>query len=302
MFSKLVLKANAKINLFLKVKGLDGRGFHVLETLTASVGLCDFVEIAAASGVKVAMSVPIDGKNNAEAAAQDLVSKYGLKGADIYIKKNIPIASGLGGSSADTAAVIYGLKKIYGFENGDYSVYGDDVPFMLKGGIGGIYEARCGGEPSKPKGGIGGVAEAYAEKLSESLRAYGILIVKPSGGMLTKDIFEIYDRIKDGLPDNPARLDALAGALIKGDKRAAADNMYNELYYAALKADPDIETVRRDILRAGAFGAVMTGSGNAFVGLFGGRQGAEAAEAELKGRYHDVIVCGYADRGIEEVL
>ncbi|MDR2047760.1 MAG: hypothetical protein LBP79_07775 [Clostridiales bacterium] len=329
---KLSLRVNAKINLFLRVAGIDEIGYHILETLAFSGDICDTVEITerAEGGVSLEMPRKIGGENNALAAAEKLAGKHGLNGFGIFIDKRIPVAAGLGGSSADAAALIFGLKELYGIPGGDFAEYGGDVPFMLTGGV----AAMRGGKDLSSE-------SAYSKtELLAALKRYTFLIVKPKGEMLTRKVFAVYDEIKaahaagcenggqtinavsiarnydesggkitgaetgfeNGGGEKDADIEALIGALIADDREEIRRNLRNDLYPAAVKIQPGLERVCGEITGCGAFACVMTGSGNAFVGLFGDKNAAAAAANGLKNRYEEVIVCRAADRGIEPII
>ncbi|MDR1940582.1 MAG: hypothetical protein LBQ40_07325 [Clostridiales bacterium] len=287
------LKAYAKVNLFLRVLGLDKRGRHGMDSFKCSVGLADEIDIAIRGDrrVSIRMDLAIDAKNNAEAAAEGLIKKFGLPGVDILIKKGIPLAAGLGGSSAAAAAVIYGLKKLFGLPDFDCSVYGDDVPFMLTGGV--CFDGQRADEAKK-------------NAVLDALSGYSLLIVKPFGGLITKDVFCRYDGLGLFKPKERGDSPDIAGlcrGILERDYQKIRANVYNDLYKAALSLRPDIERVERDILEEGAVAAVMSGSGNAFVGLFETDKSAGLAEASLtrKGIYESVTVCGVRPAGIETV-
>jgi 4-diphosphocytidyl-2C-methyl-D-erythritol kinase len=375
------LRANAKINLFLRVAGIDGRGFHVLDSLVFSADIFDTVVIrekkndgnktrvfdaadglkayknnenkadvfdaadglkARKSGVTLKMSKPLRGKNNALSAAESLTEKYRLPGVYIYIEKRIPIAAGLGGSSADTAAVVFGLRELFGIPIDDDRCFefGDDVPFMLSGGAAAI----CGGED---------LIFDKKEVFIGALKRYTFLVAKPFGEMPTERVFRVYDgaiganaetpawlgtsganaetpdrfgetptekgftvcgggaekaarqkksEINDdaitlGGDDKKADISELIDGIIEGDKDKIKRNLFNGLYSSAAAIQPDLARVRGEIMDAGAFACVMTGSGNAFVGLFEECAEAERAALRLKG-YGEVILCRAADAGV----
>jgi 4-diphosphocytidyl-2-C-methyl-D-erythritol kinase len=382
------LRANAKINLFLRVAGIDKRGFHILDSLVFSVDIFDTVEInvdfkanekngasseiepvekrknASAAGnfiekyrkngegvspeirpdyeksgvlavagnsiekycvdVSLEMSKSVSGKNNALAAAERLSEKYRLPRVDISIEKKIPIAAGLGGSSADTAAVVFGFGKLFGVPLEGSLEFGDDVPFMLSGGA----AAVCGGED---------LLSEKREIFIGALKKYTFLVAKPFGEMLTGEVFRVYDGMKktdkvlencgekakktalgeaaitlcgenksavskstDGIKKSKsADILKLIDGIIAGDRDKIRENLSNDLYAAAAAISPNLERVRGELLEAGAFACVMTGSGNAFVGLFEESAAAERAAKSLKG-YEELILCRAAERGIVE--
>ena len=301
MADAIRIKAYSKVNLRLTVAGIDSHGYHLLESAMVSSEPYDTVTVKKRKDGKLSVSVtkPIDGKNNALTAAERLAKKYYLGGADISIDKRIPIASGLGGSSADTAAVIYAFKRLYNIPDEDWSLYGADVPFMLCGGAS-FFDGRSG--CFLPLG------------ILRNSPNFGILIVKPRGKMLTKDVFKAYDDITSekglvpggaekpgGGKDVALRID---DAFLNRDKAALKLLAVNELYPAALKIDPSLERIPFELERAGAFAHVMTGSGNAFLGFFEGLAEAEAAKSvftSARGYFEFAEICRFSSNGVEEI-
>ena len=117
MFAATV-KSYAKVNLALNVTGCAG-GYHLLDSVVASVDICDTVRAKPRKDALVNVymrgmgseGIPPEG-NNAVRAAEAFVRAFGTKGADIQIDKDIPIGAGLGGSSADAAGVLNALAKV----------------------------------------------------------------------------------------------------------------------------------------------------------------------------------------------
>jgi 4-diphosphocytidyl-2-C-methyl-D-erythritol kinase len=147
----LRVKAHAKINLSLKILGRRPDGYHVIESIMQSVELCDYITLEQIdSGIQLSttnLRLPIDNKNLAYQAAKLFFSelkienrKLKIGGIKAHIEKNIPLAAGLAGGSADAAAVLYGLNIMFGsplsredlLQMGEQ--IGSDVPFCLVGG------------------------------------------------------------------------------------------------------------------------------------------------------------------------
>lgn len=139
----IVETAYAKLNLTLEVLGKRGDGYHEIASLMQTVGVYDRVTISESEGLVVTCSDDsLSGPGNlAYAAAQRLVALSGRNEvARIDIQKGIPVASGMGGGSADAAAVLRGLNRLWNLgmtarelmEVG--AVVGSDVPFLIRGG------------------------------------------------------------------------------------------------------------------------------------------------------------------------
>lgn len=137
------IRANAKINLSLCIKGKLDNGYHLIDTVMHSVNLFDEIYIEKAEQITVRCvgdKIPME-ENIAYKAAKLFFEEYSVcGGADIEIKKNIPLSAGLGGGSADAAAVLVGLNKLYNAGVSKYKLHksalklGADVPFFINGG------------------------------------------------------------------------------------------------------------------------------------------------------------------------
>ena len=117
--NEVSLLANAKLNLYLDITGRREDGYHLLETVMQSVDLCDFVTISlGGEGVRVSCSDPLipqdEGNICYKAAAAFFNEIKESGGAEIHIEKRIPHGAGLGGGSADAAAVLLGLNQLCG--------------------------------------------------------------------------------------------------------------------------------------------------------------------------------------------
>lgn len=118
---EIYIKAPAKINLVLHIKGLRNDGYHELEMIMQSISLSDRIKLKKNSGGIIIKNsdydLPNDENNLAYKAAELFFEKNNIdQGVEIYIQKNIPIASGMAGGSSDAAAVMRGLYKLYNLE------------------------------------------------------------------------------------------------------------------------------------------------------------------------------------------
>ncbi|MEA4938424.1 MAG: 4-(cytidine 5'-diphospho)-2-C-methyl-D-erythritol kinase, partial [Christensenella sp.] len=165
---------------------------------------------------------------------------------------------GLGGGSADAAATLNGLQKLYG-EVDEKTLYeigasvGADVPFCMRGGT---QRAEGIGEVLTPIRGM---------KLH-------LVVAKPREGVYTKKLFSLL-KLPRTMPDTTACMRALS----QGDLDALCPLLFNALEEPAIELVPDIGRVKAALLQAGARAASMTGSGSAVFGIFGSKEEAEAA-------------------------
>lgn len=256
---KLALTANAKLNLYLDITGTRGDGYHLIETVMQSVSLSDIVTIETGrTDVSVSCSDPLipDGEDNIchKAALVYLRAVGSDEGAEIRVEKRIPSGAGMGGGSADAAAVLLGLNRAYGGALTDTELsriaaeVGADVPFCL-----------CGG--TKLCKGIGEIVESAAP-----ISGIAFLAVKPPFSCSTKEAYARYDSAPV-----PAR-NALGGF-------EAGERFYEGLYnvFEELYADERISRIKRTLIEAGALGASLTGSGSAVFGVFESKSAAASA-------------------------
>ena len=264
--TKTVQKGYAKINLHLDVTGRMAGGYHSVNTVMQSVSLFDTVTVSLKDEPGYTLScnvpsVPLDGSNLAVKAAKAFEKKIGrVLGADILIDKNIPMAGGLAGGSADAAAVLRGLNLLCGSPLttdelcaiGGY--LGADIPFCI---VGGSAFAVGKGDilhpfPSMPDCTL--VIACGGEGVSTPI-AYGA-------------IDEIYGGFEEGCKYTPKPLDPLFEAAEKGDVYAIASNTFNIFEKPMLAIRPVAAELKQIMLSCGAVGAMMSGSGPSIFGIF----------------------------------
>lgn len=256
-------RACAKVNLTLGVTGRRSDGYHTLDSLMVTTDLCDDVTVTRCREVIVTctgMFLPY--RNTLRAAAERYRALTG-RGARIHVYKRIPAEAGLGGGSADAAAVLRGMQRLYG-EAEERDLYdialrvGADVPFCLQGGL-------CRAQ------GVGEVLTPF--RLGAPLH---LVLAKPAAGVSTRALFERLN-LPQPLPDTARAMAALSS----GDVRALGPLLCNALQAEAEALVPEIGTLRQRLLALGALGACMTGSGSAVFGLFETAEAAAAACAAI---------------------
>ena len=279
----------AKINLHLDMLGRLPDGYHSVETVMQTVSLCDEITILLGEGEGFFATcnvegVPSDDKNIAVRAARLFCERAGVSlGGEIRIRKEIPMAAGMAGGSADGAAVLRGLNRLCGeplsletlCELG--SRLGADVPFCI---VGGSAYADGRGDvlhpfPSMPDCVI--VAACEGERVSTPW-AYGLLDRK-------------YDDFSQACGYSPRGIDGLKEAVEKKDLRAVGAQMYNIFEAPILAERPVAKGIREILLKAGALGAMMSGSGPSVFGIFADEGGAEAAKKRLEAEGYRPYVC-----------
>jgi 4-diphosphocytidyl-2-C-methyl-D-erythritol kinase len=248
------IKTPAKINLWLEVIRKREDGYHDLSSLMLPVGIYDFLEVEPRERPGIGLEcndpgVPADASNLAWHAAAVFFEAVGsISGIHLHLTKNIPVAAGLGGGSADAAAVLLGLNSLHEncfslIELGFLAQQlGADVPFFLH---------RC---PA--------LATGIGEKLSfvEGLPDYPLVLIKPPLSVSTRWVYESLkltrgkSRIKlQSLLDRPWELPEV---------------MENDLESITIQEYPLVNKIKEWLLTNGALGALMSGSGPTVFGVF----------------------------------
>lgn len=253
----VTVRAPAKINLVLSVGPVRPDGYHPLETVYQAVSLYDDVTVTEAERWSVQVTgdasvdlggVPADESNIAIRAGRLLAAHHGLeRGARIEIHKGIPVAGGLAGGSADAAATLVALDRLWGLDTADEALLalagqlGSDVPFAL---LGGTAHGTGRGELTTPLTDNG---------------SYTWVIVPNRVGLSTPTVYAAYDLLERACEPRvpPELLDALRG----GDPRSVSAFLSNDLQAPALDLRPDLVGTLRDGLECGAAASMLSGSG-----------------------------------------
>ncbi len=269
---EIELKCPAKLNLFLEVAGKREDGFHDIETLFLPVGLYDTISVRRKpSGIDVYCDspwAPPGRENIVFRAIQILSESAGLKdGVEARVKKEIPSGSGLGGGSSDAAGTLAALNRLFELGLSRYDLCrlgreaGSDVPFFIRllddemtGFSGGAFVGRGRGDELAPAGGLPGA---------------WFVIVYPGFSVSTA---EVYGALR--LTGKRRDIRMIEEHVGKGSLAGAASCLFNRLEDAAAEKYPRIKKVKESLLRAGASGALMTGSGSAVFGIAPGREAA----------------------------
>lgn len=263
------LYANAKLNVTLDVLGRRTDGYHELRSLMLPVDLCDRLTVTPQDTLDVSFSgMAADALASGDTTLHKAAAAYGRLagrsvGARVQVHKRIPVQAGLGGGSADAAAMLRALQALYGLLDPAQLreaalIVGADVPFCMQGGL---CEASGIGERLRPL------------RLGAPLH---VVIAKPEEGVSTKALFESLT-----LPLQHPDTDGAVKALERGDVHAIAPLLYNAMEPAALRLCPEIAAVKARLLQEGALAAVMTGSGSAVFGLFECAADAKAAAGRM---------------------
>lgn len=261
MIEHLRLKAYGKINLALDVLGTRPDGYHEVRMVMQTVGLHDRIDLYRKSepGITIATNLfylPDNEQNLAYRAADLLMKEFHItEGISIRLHKFIPVAAGMAGGSSDAAAVLVGVNRMFELglslrglmERG--VMLGADIPYCLMRGT--------------------ALSEGIGEELSRLPAApqCQVLIAKPGISVSTKTVYEALDSRKL-LPQDHPDVDGMLAAIRKGDFRAMTGKMGNVLELVTAERYPVIGRIEEVMLRCGAAGAMMSGSGPTVFGLF----------------------------------
>ncbi|MFD5744413.1 4-(cytidine 5'-diphospho)-2-C-methyl-D-erythritol kinase [Streptomyces massasporeus] len=253
----VTVRVPAKVNVQLAVGAARPDGFHDLANVFLAVGLYDEITVTPADELRVtcdgpdADQVPLDRTNLAARAAEALAERYGRSpDVHIHIAKDIPVAGGMAGGSADGAGALVACDALWGTGASRDELLeicaelGSDVPFSLVGG------AALGigrGERLTPLE-VGGT--------------FHWVFAMAGRGLSTPAVFREFDRLGEGtdIPE-PVASGELLAALAKGDPDALAAAVSNDLQPAALSLFPELAGTLAAGRAAGALAALVSGSG-----------------------------------------
>ena len=270
---KLTLHAHAKINWSLSICGERPDGYHSLDMLMQSIGLCDVLSFESARFLTLTVDgqmLPTGNRNLVIRAASALNEALGQhNGARITLKKSIPTRAGLGGGSADCATTLIALNRLWNLRLPLRTLQqiglklGADVPFCLQQGL-----ARAEG--------VGEILTPIDEPPRIPL-----VMLTPGGGLSTPAVFKAWS---DG-SDPMTQIDnlALADALKRGDFARAQALSHNDLESPAIRLMPRIGALMEHFRSLGADFVRMTGSGSTVFAAFADEEAACAAARATPG-------------------
>jgi 4-diphosphocytidyl-2-C-methyl-D-erythritol kinase len=253
----MTLRAYAKINLGLQILAKRPDGYHEIETVFHQVNLFDEIElIPNQEGIRLTCDnrdVPTDESNLCVKAAMLMQEITGVQeGVDIVLRKRIPLGAGLGGSSTNAAAVLRGLRKLWGLDisSGELrslaASLGSDVPFFIEGGT------------------------AYATGRGEVLETielevpYWILLVTPPVHVSTA---WAYGNIRLNPNLRRENLKALVCEHLQ-EPRVLVNKLRNDFEPLIFRKHPEVMRAKEILVRGGAEFALMSGSGSSVFGFF----------------------------------
>ncbi len=257
MANQVSVRVPGKINLQLSVGPLQRDGYHEVATVFQSVSLFDELTISEndGDGIEIAAegksAIPLGKENLAFKAAELMRKKFDIStGLLIKIKKEIPIAGGMAGGSANAGATIVGIDALFslGLKRDEMERIGGeigaDVPFTISGGTA-----------------IGtGRGDQITPVLSRG--SYNWVLALSSSGLSTPAVYKECDRLREGLDiSKPHVSDSLLHSLSQGDAKALGKSLTNDLQAAACSLKPALRLILDVGLDYGALGGIVSGSG-----------------------------------------
>ena len=284
----MTIEANAKVNFTLEVFGKRADGYHALRSVVMPISLSDTLDIEVTDDGAITSDTGYDDDLCIKAARILRSSVFGLEsslGAVIRVVKRIPAGGGLGGGSADAAAVLRVLNEHWkiGLPREELAEVGaqvgSDVPALVLGGP--VIMEGCG-EIVKS---IGACAcgdlssDQPTSRPTDHLRTLNLVLVNPGVNCSTKEVYATCEARPLGGEDLTAKM---VSALQAGDLSRIAAAFMNDLQPPAVKLHPEIADALVSLKTAGVIGAMMSGSGSSVFGLVSDLATAERISSELK--------------------
>ncbi|MBP7320720.1 MAG: 4-(cytidine 5'-diphospho)-2-C-methyl-D-erythritol kinase [Lachnospiraceae bacterium] len=272
---RMTLKARAKVNIGLDITGVLDNGYHLVDMIMQTLQMHDEVTIRKKRerGIEIRSNLrylPVNENNIVYQAAKMMVDEFQIQdGLRFDIKKEIPVAAGMAGGSADAASALIGINRMYQLSLSTEELcirglqLGADVPYCIQGG-------------TMHATGIG-------EKLERitAMPDCFVVVVKPKASASTKVVYQKFDQLEQVKHPNMTQLLLqMEGMNLNG----IADAMGNVLEQVTISMIPEIATIKEVLLKNGALNAMMSGSGPTVFGLYTNRAQADRAVAELSNK------------------
>lgn len=279
---RITLKARAKVNIGLDITGVLDNGYHLVDMIMQTLQMHDEVTIRKRKqpGIEIRSNLrylPVNENNIVYQAAKMMIDEFQIKdGLRFDIKKEIPVAAGMAGGSADAASTLIGINRMYQLSLSTEELcmrglkLGADVPYCIHGG-------------TMHATGIG----EQLERITAMPDCF-VVVVKPKASASTKVVYQKFDELEQVSHPNMAHL---LMQMEEKNLRGIADTMGNVLEQVTIPMIPEIAVIKEVLLKNGALNAMMSGSGPTVFGLYTDRMLAEKAVALLTDRKEIQKVC-----------
>lgn len=278
--NKLILESHGKINLSLDVLYKREDGYHELNTIMQEIDLKDTIILKEIDkGIEIQCNdkdVPLDQKNLVYKAWEKMTDITGEnRGIHITIEKQIPVASGLAGGSSNAATVLKGLNKLWDLKLSQKELMdigleiGADVPFCIMGGT--AYARGVGEKLIKLK--------PFSQKM--------VLLANPGIPISTANV---YNSLNLDSKKNNININQIIKFIEKGDLFNLAKNMSNTMEKVVIEKYPIIDEIKKGMIKCGALGSLMSGSGPTVFGLFDDEDKLNKCKRELERKIPKVLI------------
>ncbi|MCF6462341.1 4-(cytidine 5'-diphospho)-2-C-methyl-D-erythritol kinase [Clostridium sp. Cult1] len=277
---EIVLESFGKINLALDVLYKRNDGYHEINTLMQQIDLKDRVIIKnKEKGLEIQCNdkdVPLDNTNLVYKAWERIIEKTGVnKGAHIIIEKKIPVAAGLAGGSSNGAAVLKGLNILWNLNLSEKELMkigleiGADIPFCILGGT--------------------AWAKGIGEKLTKLKKFSNKMILLANMGIPISTA-SVYNKLNLNSINSKVDVEKLINYIEEEDLIGLGQNMTNVMEQVVIKEYPIVEEIKKDMVRYGALGSLMSGSGPTVFGLFDDEEKLLSCKEKLEKKIDKVYV------------
>lgn len=284
---KISLKTSAKLNLFLKINGLNQDKYHDMTMINQSVDIYDFITVTKGkNGIRIQDNTAIKQEHNIVFKTAKLINDEIRKiDVDIKLSKNIPMQAGLGGGSGDAAGIITALDILYALKLSDDKKIdiakrvGADVPFCLFGG------SKC----------VRGIGEIIDGVICDD---FSYIIVKPNENMSTKEAFALFDKLEKKNAD----ADFIEEILLKKKKidiDFVQKYFYNDFEKVMEQKFDIITQIKKDFYSNDAAFSMMSGSGTTVFAIYTDDDLRKKAYEKLKNKYKSIFLSSTSKQGVE---
>ncbi|HEX3857488.1 MAG TPA: 4-(cytidine 5'-diphospho)-2-C-methyl-D-erythritol kinase [Verrucomicrobiae bacterium] len=276
-------KSPCKVNLLLNILGKRADGFHELETVMQPVNICDEM-IFERAGVSLQLTcsnpnLPADSKNLVHRAATTFLAAAKISdGVKIHLQKNLPLAGGIGGGSANAAVTFTALNELFSTPlpleklHELAAALGSDIPFFLYN-----RPALATGRGEKV-----GLLENFP-----ALRGKAFFLAHPGFGIATPWAYQNLARFPKALNGEKGRAEKLISLLRTDDLQTAAAEFYNSLEAPAFDKFPLLSLYKEFLREDGAFVSLMSGSGSTTFAITQNLAAAENLSEKFKSKFGD---------------
>ncbi len=284
----ITVRSAAKINLHLGVGRAREDGFHPLDTVYQAIGIHDDLTLVGAADLTLRTrvadhidpaSVPEGADNIVLRAARLLAEHAGRRATGAFeVLKDIPVAGGMAGGSADAAAALVACDRAWDLRTPDAVLLalaadlGSDIPFSLLGGT-----AR-------------GVGRGEVVQPVDDRASWWWVAVPAAEGLSTPAVYRHFDTLRPDAPETPASAEPLLAALATGEPVRLARALHNDLQEPAIDLRPELGALITLGEAEGALRGLVSGSGPTVVFLCESADGARASALGLAGAGHDVVL------------